>query len=146
MTDFLDVKRGEIRSRLDKLAPAVAEYAQLEAAAKALASINGAGPTRTTASAPVRRGRPRKSGSASPPKVTTATRAVGRPRGKAGRPRGGGRAEQALEAIQSRPGITIPEIAREIGVAAQYLYRLLPPLQKDGKISKRGKGWHRRGA
>ena len=142
MTDFLDVKRSEIRSRLDELAPAIAEYARLQAAANALQRIDGAGPTRP---APARRGRPRKSAGASPPRVASAARAAAAPRGKAGRPRGGGRGQQALEAIQSHPGITIPEIAKEIGVAAQYLYRLLPPLQKEGKISKRGKGWHPEG-
>ena len=82
MTDFLDVKRGEIRSRLDELVPAVEEYARLQAAADALGRIDGAGPT--TRPAPARRGRPRKSASASRPKVATATRSAAGPRSKSG--------------------------------------------------------------
>ena len=29
-----------------------------------------------------------------------------------------------------------------MGIQANYLYRVMPGLQKDGKVKKRGKGWH----
>ncbi|HEU0315806.1 MAG TPA: hypothetical protein VFR49_00665, partial [Solirubrobacteraceae bacterium] len=60
-----------------------------------------------------------------------------------GRPRGSGtRARQALELVGSRPGITIPEMAAEMGIKQNYLYRVLPTLEKEGKVVKRERGWH----
>lgn len=52
------------------------------------------------------------------------------------------RGEQALSAIGQRPGITIPELAEILGVKQNYLYRVLPALEQDGKVIKRGRGWH----
>jgi DNA-binding IscR family transcriptional regulator len=48
--------------------------------------------------------------------------------------------------VVSRPGITIPEIAQAIGIQQNYLYRVLPALQKDGLVRKEGRGWHPREA
>lgn len=47
----------------------------------------------------------------------------------------------ALAAVEARPGITIPEMAKEMGITPNYLYRVLPELAKDGKVKKNGKGW-----
>ena len=59
-----------------------------------------------------------------------------------GRPRGSGtRSKQALELVRTRPGITIPEIAEAMGIQQNYLYRVLPALQKDGLVRKEGRGW-----
>ena len=59
------------------------------------------------------------------------------------RPRGSGkRAAQARKIVNERPGITIPELAEAMGIQANYLYRVMPTLQKDGQVRKRGKGWH----
>jgi predicted ArsR family transcriptional regulator len=67
--------------------------------------------------------------------------------GRRGRPRGSGtRSKQALELVRTRPGITIPEIAEAIGIQQNYLYRVLPSLQKDGLVRKEGRGWHPREA
>jgi sugar-specific transcriptional regulator TrmB len=64
-----------------------------------------------------------------------------------GRPRGSGtRSKQALELVRTRPGITIPEIAEAMGIQQNYLYRVLPALQKDGLVRKEGRGWHPREA
>ena len=63
--------------------------------------------------------------------------------GRRGRPRGSGkRALQAQELVNAQPGITIPELADAMGIQANYLYRVMPSLQKEGKVKKRGKGWH----
>ena len=71
------------------------------------------------------------------------TREKGRPRG---RPRGSGtRAVQALELVKARPGITIPELAEAMGIKQNYLYRVMPTLAEDGKVTKSGRGWHARG-
>ncbi len=68
-------------------------------------------------------------------------------KGKVGRPKGSGkRAAEVLSLVQSQPGITIPELAAKIGIKQNYLYRVLPGLQQDGKLEKQGRGWHPKGA
>ena len=57
--------------------------------------------------------------------------------------RGGkGTAALALALIQGEPGITIPELATRMGVKHNRLYRALPKLEDEGKVSKQGRGWH----
>ena len=119
MADFLDEKRREIDARLRELRPLVDEFNRLEKAAAALAGVGG------TQAATRRR---RTNGGA--------TRRRGRPRGS------GNRAKQALELVRARPGITITELADAMGIKANYLYRVMPTLQKGGQVKKRDKGWH----
>ncbi|OAI40384.1 hypothetical protein AYO39_01385 [Actinobacteria bacterium SCGC AG-212-D09] len=73
----------------------------------------------------------------------SAERAVGdRPRRRSSRRSGGaGRAEEAFALVKQRPGITIPEIADDLGTNRNYLYRLFPRLVEEGKVRKDGKGW-----
>jgi hypothetical protein len=72
---------------------------------------------------------------------------VGRPKGKAGRRKGSGqRATQALSLVRGQPGITIPELAVKMGIKQNYLYRVLPGLEQEGKLEKRGRGWYPKGA
>jgi CRP-like cAMP-binding protein len=124
VSDFLDTKREEIAARLRELEPLVDEYRQLEAAQTALAGLPSA--ARPTA----RRGRGSRAAAAS-----TSPRRRGRPRGS------GTRALQALELVKARPGITTSEIAAAMGIKQNYLYRVLPSLERDSKIGKRGRGW-----
>jgi hypothetical protein len=79
---------------------------------------------------------------------------VGRPAGKVrrpkarrgGRPKGAGkRATEALSFVQGQPGITIPELAAKMGIKENYLYRVLPGLEQEGKLEKKGRGWHPKG-
>jgi sugar-specific transcriptional regulator TrmB len=127
MTDFLDEKRKEIQARLKELKPLVDEYQRLEAAERALSGVAdgpGAAPARAT------RSRRRAGGSGG---------------GRRGRPRGSGtRAAQALDLVRERPGITIPEMAQAMGIQQNYLYRVLPGLAEEGKVTKSGRGWHLR--
>ena len=44
--------------------------------------------------------------------------------------------------MRKSPGITIPEMAQQMGIQQNYLYRVLPSLQKDGLVRKDGRGWH----
>jgi CRP-like cAMP-binding protein len=135
MPDFLEEKKREIDERLKELRPLVEEFHRLEAASAALEGVGGTTNSRR-ASAPARRAR-RRSAAAS----------TGTGTGRRGRPRGSGtRSKQALELVRSRPGISIPEIAKEIGIQQNYLYRVLPALQKDGLVRKEGRGWHPREA
>ena len=129
MTDFLKNTLKEIEARRRELEPLVEEYRQLEEAAAALQGVDGNGGARTrrsSSSAPARRRR----GS------TTGT-------GRRGRPRGSGkRAQQALDLVAGQPGITIPELAKAMSIQPNYLYRVLPGLEHDGKVKKKDKGWY----
>jgi hypothetical protein len=118
MADFLAEKRREIEARMKELKPAVEEYERLEQAAAALAGVGNGGARQTRAArAPRRRGR-------------------GRPRGT------GKRAQQAVELVRARPGITIRELADAMGIHANYLYRVMPTLESEGQVVKRDRGWH----
>jgi hypothetical protein len=168
VSDFLDDRRQEITKRLKELKPVVDEFNRLEAAALALAGAVGSAASEATsaaAAAVTRRrgpGRPRgsvnrtsKAAPASAPASTPAKKArrkkpgrpagrpPGRPKGRVGRRKGSGtRAAQALSFVQGAPGITIPELAAKMGIQANYLYRVLPGLEQDGKLEKKGRGYH----
>jgi hypothetical protein len=134
MADFLDEKRKEIQARLKELKPLVEEYTRLEAAERALSGVgsNGA-PPRSSSGGGSTTTRKRRSGG-------------GGGTGRRGRPRGSGtRATQAYELVKARPGITIPELAEAMGIKQNYLYRVMPDLAEQGKVTKSGRGWHTRG-
>jgi hypothetical protein len=128
MAEFVDSTVKEIDSRLETLKD---EVTRLEAARAAL--MGGAGRAGRTSRA------------ARPARRTRAT-AASRPARRGGRPRGrrGGntRANQALELVRSRPGITIPDIAKELGIEPNYLYRVMPKLVGEGQVTRQGQGWH----
>ena len=44
--------------------------------------------------------------------------------------------------MQGQPGITIPELAAKMGIKQNYLYRVLPGLEQENKVTKKGRGWH----
>lgn len=131
MTDFLEEKRKEIDARLRELRPLVDEFNQLEKAAAALAGVGGTRATRARRTSSARR-----TSTTPRPSSTRTRRRRGRPRGS------GNRAKQALELVRARPGITITELADSMGIKANYLYRVMPTLQKEGQVKKRDKGWH----
>jgi DNA-binding MarR family transcriptional regulator len=70
------------------------------------------------------------------------SRRNGRTAGARQRRGGNTRANQALELIRGKPGITIPEIAQAMKIEPNYLYRVLPRLASDGQVKRDGKGWH----
>jgi hypothetical protein len=130
MADFLDEKRKEIQARLKELRPLVDEYHRLEAAERALSGVpNGASASTSTPR------RPRRSSGGG----------AGRGTGRRGRPKGSGtRAQEALKLVSDRPGITIPELAEAMGIKQNYLYRVMPTLAEEGRVTKSGRGWHLR--
>jgi hypothetical protein len=122
-----------LRVEADQLSKLVAAFDGDSHAAAPTASAGTPSRSRATAS---RKGAPR-----------TSRRASTAPRAKRGRPLGGGnRAQQAIEQITSRPGITASELAAAMGIGPNYLYRVLPQLQRESKITKQGKGYHPAGA
>jgi hypothetical protein len=132
----------------------VEEHARLEAAAAALADIP-ASTSPARANGRKRPGHPRGTGRKAEPAAgkTAARKPAGRKtatkaqvtRG-AGRRRGSGkRAAETLATVEQQPGITIPEIAAKIGIKQNYLYRVLPGMEKEKKVKKDGKGWRATG-
>jgi hypothetical protein len=121
VADFLDTKVKEIEARLRELQPLIEEYHRLEAAASALENVDGGAP-------PTR----------APARSANGNRR-GRPRGSRG---GNTRATQAVELVRLHPGVTIPDLADHMGIKPNYLYRILPQLQDEGKVERRDKGWH----
>jgi hypothetical protein len=120
VADFLDAKVREIEKRLQELRPLIEEFHRLEAASAALNDVSAPARRRATSVA------------------TNGTRR-GRPRGSRG---DNTRATQTVELVRAQPGITIPELAKHMGIKPNYLYRVLPQLADDGQVRRDGKGWH----
>ena len=75
----------------------------------------------------------------------SARRGPGRPRGSVARRgrRAGTRADQAVKIITQNPGISVAELVRKMRLKApNYLYRVLPDLEKEGRIKRKGRGYH----
>jgi hypothetical protein len=79
-------------------------------------------------------GRPRKN--AAPGSATTA------PRKRRRRRRGGTRADQAVALVEQNPGISASEIAKTMKIKPNYLYRVLGEMEKEGRVTKRGREYH----
>lgn len=118
--DFLEAKRTEIRDRLKELKPLHDEYLKLEQALAALEGVTREGNRR---------------GPGRPP----GKRASGPTRRR--RRRGGTRADQAAQIIAAKPGITVSEIASEMNIKPNYVYRVMHELNKDNRIRKEGRGY-----
>jgi Fic family protein len=59
---------------------------------------------------------------------------------------GGTRAEQAVKLISENPGIGASEIAKQLGIKPNYMYRVLTDLQKEGLVAKDGRAYTATGA
>jgi hypothetical protein len=127
LAGFVDTTVKDIDDRLRELKE---EVAKLEAARSALTGAKR-GP-----------GRPRSAGSSTTESAAPARRGArrpGRPRGRRG---GNTRSNQALELVRSKPGITIPQLAEQLKIQPNYLYRVMPKLVSDGQVKREGQGWH----
>lgn len=114
MPSIIEDVEKQVRARMAELEPAVAEYDKLK---QILATFQA---------------------SEAPPAARRATK-VTRRRGGAAPSR---REEQALELIVGTPGITVAEIAEKLEIGPTYLYRLLPKLEREGRVRKVDKGYH----
>jgi hypothetical protein len=127
LADFVDSTVKDIDNRLSELKQ---EVTKLEAARAAL--VGGRrGPGRPAST--------NGSGSGSTTRRRPAARRAGRPRGRRG---GNTRANQALELVRQKPGVTIPQIAESLKIEPNYLYRVMPKLVEDGQVKREGQGWH----
>ena len=127
MADSLGRLRSDLEQRIREIEPLIEEHAQLRKALEALKGVGDSPAGEGPASAS--RGR--------------ASRSRAGAKARRGRPRGSGeRAQQVLKLVGEQPGITIAELAQRLKIKPNYLYRVVPQLQKDGKLEKRGKGFH----
>jgi hypothetical protein len=127
----------QVKARLQELeeliAPLRAELEQLSG----VAAVLGGDSTPSAAPAAARTNRRRPRAGAKP--------AAGSRGGAAKRTRrggGGGRAQLTAKLIGDQPGITASELAKAMSIAPNYLYRVLPRLEREGHIKKQGKGYH----
>jgi sugar-specific transcriptional regulator TrmB len=122
-SNVLDEARDLVQKRLADLDE---ERKRLE---RALAELGG----KVTKRSP---GRPRGSKS-------TSTRAAGAttPRRRRKR-RGGTRADQAVGLIEKEPGISASDVAKQMKIKPNYLYRVLSDLEKEGRVKKQGRQYY----
>ena len=118
-THVLDEARDLVKKRLAELDD---ERQRLE---RALAELGG-----KVVGRPGRRpGRPRGSG----------TKAAGP---KKRRRRSGTRADQAVSLVEGSPGISASDIAKQMKIKPNYLYRVLGDLEKEGRVKKKGRQYY----
>jgi transposase-like protein len=130
-SNALDEALALVKTRLAELDE---ERQRLE---RALAELGGSVTT------PRRPGRPRGSGRGPgrPPKAASSTSTATGPR-KRRRRRGGTRADQAVKLVEQNPGISASEIAKQMKIKPNYLYRVLGEMEKEGRVTKKGREYH----
>jgi beta-lactamase class A len=131
VAEYVDRAVKEIDARLNELKQ---EMTRLEAARSALSGARrGPGRPRGSRTTTTRARQSANGRRTRRTRTSTRTRA---------RRTGNTRANQALKLVKDKPGITIPEIAKSMGIEPNYLYRVLPRLANDGQVRKDGAGWH----
>lgn len=123
-TNHLDVAREALERTVREL------EAQLKQAEQALAALGGKA---------TRRGPGRPRGSAK--KAAAGSTSTSAPRRRRKR-RGGTRADQAVKLIESQPGISASDVAKTMKIKPNYLYRVLGDLEKEGRVSKKGRQYY----
>ena len=145
----------QVAKRLGELKPLVAEYHELEQVAERLglsvgndaraadtrprASTEPARRRRRAAKAPAGSAASKRNGSADGASakravVATQERPARSPRTeRAGSSRASRRQQDVLRLVKQRPGITVSEIAKELGVDATGLYRPVYKLEQQGE-------------
>lgn len=78
-----------------------------------------------------RPGRPRSRKAGASPSATAPKRQ--------GKRRSGGRADQAAAVVKRSPGITASDVAKQMKIKPNYLYRVLADLEKAGRVKKDGR-------
>jgi hypothetical protein len=121
--DQVQARMSEVEGLIGELG---VELDQLKRIAGLLESTNG---TPRSAARPARRAAVRSA-------------AVAKSAPKARPQRGGNRAQQALKLIAAQPGLSAADLAASMGMKRNYLYRVLPALEREGRITKQGKGYH----
>jgi transposase-like protein len=119
-THVLDEARDLVKKRLAELDD---ERKRLE---RALAELGG----KASGRAGRRPGRPTGSGKG----AASGT--------KKRRRRSGTRADQAVALVKGSPGISASDVAKQMKIKPNYLYRVLGDLEKEGRVSKKGRQYY----
>jgi predicted Rossmann fold nucleotide-binding protein DprA/Smf involved in DNA uptake len=130
-SNVLDEALNLVKKRLAELDE---ERKRLE---RALADLGGT-LTRRPGRPPGKTGR--KRGPGRPRKTATASTKTAAPRRR--RRRGGTRADQAVALVERNPGISASEIAKQLKIKPNYLYRVLGEMEKEGRVKKKGREYH----
>lgn len=118
---FLTEKQAELEARAAELEE---EARQLRAASAALGQLQS-----DPAGSPIARRPARRKPAAPSTRRTTG-------------PGAATRAQEALRLIGQTPGITVPQLADQMGIKKNYLYRVVPGLEKAGEVRRVGEhGW-----
>jgi Mn-dependent DtxR family transcriptional regulator len=121
---------ARVIARLKELRPLVEEYAELQRVAERLGVE-----VPSTSREPPRAAKPR-----SRKPATAARKQDSRRRPGGTQATGAERRARVLALIEQRPGISVPEIAGDIGVDAPPIYRVVRKLQAESIVIKKGKG------
>lgn len=137
-SNVLDEALSLVKKRLAELDE---ERQRLE---RALAELGGTvtrRPGRPPGSGKRGPGRPRKTAPAAAPAAASAPTSTAAPRRRRRR-RGGTRADQAVALVEQNPGISASEIAKQMKIKPNYLYRVLGEMEKEGRVTKKGREYH----
>lgn len=121
-SNHLDVARDALERTIRELED------QIKQAEQALAALGGKA---------VRRGPGRPRGSAGKKAAKSGGTAPRRRRKR----RGGTRADQAVKLIEENPGISASDVAKQMKIKPNYLYRVLGDLEKEGRVKKDGRSY-----
>jgi CRP-like cAMP-binding protein len=124
-SNHLDVARDALEKTIRELED------QIKKAEQALSALGGKA---------TRRGPGRPRGSTKKTAAATTTTA-GAPRRRRKR-RGGTRADQAVKLIEGQPGISASDVAKQMKIKPNYLYRVLGDLEKEGRVKKDGRRYY----
>ncbi len=128
--DTVDAARKLLEDRRQEL------HAELKNLEQAISALGGEIVNRVETATRRGPGRPRgttkKAAAAKPAAATTGTR-------RRRRRKGGTRSEQSVKLITEKPGLSASEIATELGIKPNYMYRVLSELEAEGKIRKDGR-------
>jgi DNA-binding NarL/FixJ family response regulator len=134
LQELSDLRQRAV-ARLNELEPLVAEYEQLQAVLAKLGPDDVGGGRAAAAAKPA--GRRRSSAKAARKRATPARKASGGSRRRrAVAP--GSRERDVVRLVGERPGISVPEIARELNVDPTGLYAIVRRLTAKGQMRKEG--------
>jgi hypothetical protein len=141
LMDQVQRMEQQVAQRLQELEPLVSEYEELKKVAErlGLSSSNaapapadrrtgGASSSPATAAATTKRARP-----------TSRTRTRRRSGGRRNAAAPGSRQQDVVRLVSERPGISVSEIGKELGVDPTGLYQIVRRLEARGEIRKEGK-------
>jgi transcriptional regulator with GAF, ATPase, and Fis domain len=146
LDDFRDAEQ-RIAQRLKELAPAVDEYRELEVVAQRL-GLDSATASQAAAATPARAKRRRASRTPAKGRPAASTSSPAKPTSRRTRRSAppGQREQQLLELVRERPGVTVADAGKALGVDPTGLYRVVRRLEERGELRKNGRSLELAGA